>query len=125
MYDRKAIFHRHEKKYHLFKYRKEYIVRAHRKKTNIVVVNVGQVKRLVNSSKNFVLLMIKPKANVNHESFEYFDPNLKSYLYDVVDAHHDMFQEPTRFPPKREIQHEIHLQQDCPLPNIGDRKSVV
>ena len=22
-------------------------------------------------------------------------------------------------PPKREIQHEIQLQQDCPLPNIG------
>jgi hypothetical protein len=30
-----------------------------------------------------------------------------------------MFQEPTGLPPKREIQHEIHLHQDCPLPNIG------
>ena len=30
-----------------------------------------------------------------------------------------MFQEQTGFPPKREIQHEIQLQQDCPLPNIG------
>eukprot|EP00253_Pinus_taeda_P029627 PITA_29627 len=30
-----------------------------------------------------------------------------------------MFQEPTGLPPKREIQHEIHLHPNCPLPNIG------
>ena len=107
LYDRKTIFHRHEKKYHLFKDGKEYFVRAHRKKTNIAMVNVGQVKRLVNSSKNFVLPMIKPKYDVNHESFEGCDPKLKSYLYDVFDAHHEMFQKPTGLPPKREIQHEI------------------
>ena len=41
LYDKKAIFHRHENKYHLFKDGKEYIVRAHRKKTNIAMVNVG------------------------------------------------------------------------------------
>jgi len=29
-----------------------------------------------------------------------------------------MFKEMTGLPPKREIQHEIHLHQDCPLPNI-------
>ena len=119
MYERTEIFHRHENKYHLFKDGKEYIVRAHRKKTNIVVVNVGQVKRLVNSSKNFVLLMIKPKVDVNHDSFQDCDPKVKSSLYDVVDAHHEMFQKPTGLPPKREIQHEIQLKQDCPLPNIG------
>ena len=59
------------------------------------MVNVGQVKRLVNSSKNFVLLIIKPKADVNHESFQDSDSKLKSDVYDVVDAHHEMFQEPT------------------------------
>ena len=36
----------------------------------------------------------------------------------MVNGHHEMFQEPTGLPPKREIQHEIQLQQDCPLPNI-------
>jgi hypothetical protein len=30
-----------------------------------------------------------------------------------------MFKEPKGLPPKRGIQHEIQLQQDCPLPNIG------
>ena len=83
------------------------------------MVNAGQVKRLVNSSKSFVILMVKPKVYVNHESFENCDSKLKSDLYDVVDAHHEMFQEPTGLPPKREIQHEIYLHQDCPLPNIG------
>jgi hypothetical protein len=41
LYDRKAIFHRHENKYHLFKDGKEFIVKAHRKKTNIAMVNAG------------------------------------------------------------------------------------
>ena len=46
----------------------------------------------MNSCKNFVLSMIKPKDDVNYESFEDCDPKLKSDLYDVVDAHHEMFQ---------------------------------
>ena len=52
------------------------------------MVNAGQVKRMVNSSKNFVLLIIKPKADVNHASFEDCDPKLKLDLYDVFNAHH-------------------------------------
>ena len=91
LYDGKVIFHHHENKYHLFKDDKEFIVRAHRKKTNIAMVNVGQVTRLVNSSKNFVLLTINPKSDVNHEPFEACDPRFKSYLYDVFNAHHDIF----------------------------------
>jgi hypothetical protein len=64
LYDMRAIFHRHENKYHLFKNGVEYIVRAHTKKLNLSLVNVGKMKRLVNASNNFVLLMIKPKDNV-------------------------------------------------------------
>ena len=37
----------------------------------------------------------------------------------MVNGHHEIVQELTGLPPKREIQHEIQLQQDCPLPNIG------
>jgi hypothetical protein len=64
LYDRRAIIHRHENTYHLFKNGFEYIVRAHTKKVNLSLVNAGQMKRLVNASNNFVLLMIKPKENV-------------------------------------------------------------
>jgi hypothetical protein len=64
LYDRRDIFHRHENKYHLFKNKVEYIVREHTKKLNLSLVNARQMKRLVNASKNFVLLLIKPKDNV-------------------------------------------------------------
>jgi hypothetical protein len=44
---------------------------------------------------------------------------LKSVLYQVVNQYDEMFQEPKGLPPKRSIPHEIQLQQDFPLPNIG------
>jgi hypothetical protein len=119
LYDRKAIFHHHENKYHLFKNGVEYIVRAHIKKMNLSLVNAGQMKRLVNASKNFVLLMIKPKDDIENEVFQGCDTKLKSDLYKVVNQYDEMFKEPKGLPPKRGIQHEIQLQQDCPLPNIG------
>jgi hypothetical protein len=119
LYNRKAIFHRHENKYHLFKNGVEYIVRAHTKKMNLSLVNAGQMKRLVNASKNFVLLMIKPKDDIENEAFQSCDTNLKSDLYEVFNQYDEMFKEPNGLPPKRGIQHEIQLQQDCPLPNIG------
>jgi hypothetical protein len=119
LYDRKAIFHCHENKYHLFKNGVEYIVRAHTKKMNLSLVNAGQMKRLVNASKNFVLLMIKPKDDIENEVFQGCDAKLKSDLYKVVNQYDEMFKEPKGLPPKRGIQDEIQLQQDCPLPNIG------
>jgi len=56
---------------------------------------------------------------MEHESFAHCDVKLKSELVDVVNQYGDVFQEPKGLPPKRGIQHEIQLQQDCPLPNIG------
>lgn len=67
-FDWKAIFYRHENKYHIFKDGIEYIVRAHRKKMNLSLVSVGQMKRHVNASKNFVLLMIKPKDMLGYSN---------------------------------------------------------
>jgi hypothetical protein len=119
LYDRKAIFHRHENKYHLFKNGVEYIVRAHTKKMNLSLVNVGQMKKLVNASKNFVLLMIKPKEDIENEALKGCYTKLKSDLYKIVNQYDEMFKEPKGLPPKRGVQHEIQLQQECPLPNIG------
>ena len=86
---------------------------------NLSIINAGQMKRLVNAIKNFVLLMIKPKNDVENEAFEGCDSKLKSSLFEVVNQYDDMFKEPKGLPSKRGIQHEIQLQQDCPLPNIG------
>ena len=59
LYDRKVIFYREENKYNLFKDQVEYIVRAHKLKDNIYLISVGQMKRLVNNNKSFVLMVIK------------------------------------------------------------------
>ena len=40
-------------------------------------------------------------------------------LCELISNYHELFQEPRGLPPKREIQHEIHLQHDAPLPSIG------
>ena len=74
---------------------------------------------LVNKSKNCVLLMIKIKDIVEKKTFQGCGVKLKYDLYEIVNEYNEMFQEPKGFPPKRDIHHEIHLQQDCPLPNIG------
>ena len=63
--------------------------------------------------------MIKPKNDIDNEAFKGCDSNLKSELVDIVNQYDEMFQEPKGLSPKRGIQHEIQLQQDCPLPNIG------
>ena len=77
------------------------------------------MKRLVNASKNFVLMMVKMKNDEVSKSFEECDPKHKSELIDIISEYDDLFQDPKGLPPKREIQHEIHLQQDVPLPNIA------
>jgi hypothetical protein len=100
LYDRKAIFHHHENKYHLFNNGVEYITRAHTKKMNLSLVNAGQMKRLINASKNFVLLMIKSKDDVETEAFQGCDTKLKSDLYEVVNQYDEMFKEPKGLPPK-------------------------
>lgn len=41
LYDRKVVFFRHEKKYHLTKDGIEYIVRAHHTKVNTILVSTG------------------------------------------------------------------------------------
>lgn len=64
LYDRKVVFRRFENKYHLFKNRAEYIVRANRRKLNLSFASTGEMKRLVNSSKNLMLLMIKQKNDM-------------------------------------------------------------
>jgi hypothetical protein len=119
LYDRKSIFYREENKYHLIKYGIEYIVRAHRIKTNFSLISTRKMKRIVNASKNFVLMIVKEKEMDKSDAFKGCDPAHKDELVKVISNYDEIFQEPTGLPPKREIQHEIQLQQDAPLPNIG------
>ena len=89
--DRKTTFHRHEYEYHLFKDGFEYIVRAHRKKLNLSPVNAGEMKRIVNASHNFALLMFKDKDAKESKALQGYESSLKYYFIDVVNPCDKMF----------------------------------
>ncbi len=74
LYDRKVVFYRGKNKYHLFKDGREYIVRAHKTRTNLAIVSAGQMKRVVNASKSFVLMMVK----VKHDEMQSWALNISS-----------------------------------------------
>ena len=53
-------------------------------KTNIALVSTNQMNMLVNSSKNFVLMIVKSKDVEQTEFFKGCDPKLKKGLIKVV-----------------------------------------
>ena len=63
--------------------------------------------------------MVKEKENDKLDSFKGCDPKHKDELVELITNYSEVFQTPKGLPPKREIAHEIYLQQDAPLPNIG------
>ena len=63
-------------------------------------------------------MVVKAKDPHKSNAFEGFDPKQKVDLVKFVSEYDILFQEPKGLPPKQEIVHDIHLQQDAPLPNI-------
>jgi hypothetical protein len=109
LYDIKEVFFRHENKYHLTKGGVEHIVRAHIKRVNMTLVSAGKMKRLITTNKRYVLMVVKEKYVKTSNAFQGCDPSHKKELIDIVSKYDDIFQELDELPPKREIQHEIHL----------------
>jgi hypothetical protein len=90
LYDRKAIFYREENNYCFKKDGKEYIVRAHRMKTDRSFATTEKFKRMVNSSKSLTLMSIT--------------------RYEVSDAKHEMVQYVSNsHEVSPEVQHEVQL----------------
>jgi hypothetical protein len=58
---------------------------------NLSLTNARQMKRLVNASKNLVLLMAKPKDNDEEEVIKGCDVMLQYDLYEDVNKNVDMF----------------------------------
>jgi hypothetical protein len=87
-------------------------------KVNKKIVSARQMKRLINTNKRYVLMVVREKDVGTYDAFQGCDPSHKKELMDIVSKYDDIFQEPNGLPHKREIQHEIHLQQDSPLPNV-------
>jgi hypothetical protein len=97
----------------------EYIVRVHNMKFDSTIVSVGKMKILVNTNKRYVLMVMREKDSQTYDSFQGCDPWYKYEIIDVIYNYDEIFRELGGFPPKRGIQHEIYLQQDAPLPNVG------
>jgi hypothetical protein len=77
LYDRKTVFFRHENKYHLTKGGVEYIVRAHNMRVNTTLVSAGQMKRLINTNKRYVLMVVREKDVGTSDAFQGCDPSHK------------------------------------------------
>lgn len=77
------------------------------------------MKIIVNASKQFLLMTVKAKDIDKSDAFKGCNPKQKENIVKVVSDYDIMFQEPKGLPPKREIENEIYLQQDAPLPKIG------
>lgn len=110
LHGKKAVFFRHEDKYHLMKDEVEYIVRAHCAKISASLVSACQMKTLINSNKGCMLMVVREKDVETFEAFECCDPTHKKELSKIVSNYDGLFQEPSGLPPKHEIQHEIHLE---------------
>lgn len=77
LYDKKEVFFRHENKYHLTKDEVECIVISHRDKFSVSLVSAGQMNRLINSSKWFILMVVRAKDAETFEAFQGCDPTHK------------------------------------------------
>ena len=115
MYDRKAVFYREQNKYHLFKGGVEYIVRAHRMKTNLALVTTSQMKMIVNASRKFALMAVKGESLVEH--------GIK--LIKGVPEYGALLQGPERLSFNRYVQHDVQLQQSMPLANLGMNQMII
>ena len=109
MYDRKAIFYRSENKYLLVKDRIKYFVRAHKLKNNYTLINSGHMKRMINSCKQFLLMVVKEKKPDKTIVFEGCNAEKQADIEKVVSEHDVLFQEPQGLPPKKGIVHDIIL----------------
>jgi hypothetical protein len=109
IYDRKIVLFRHENKYHLTKGGVEYIFRDHCMRVNTTPVSAGKMKRLINTNKRYVLMVVREKDVGASDAFQGCDSSHKKELIDIVYKYDDIFQELDGLPPKREIQHEIHI----------------
>ncbi len=64
-------------------------------------------------------MVVRAKEVETNDAFRGCDPEHKKELFEIVSDYDELFQELRGFTAKMEIQHEIHLQQDAPLPNVG------
>jgi hypothetical protein len=79
------------KKYHLTKGGVEYILRAHNTRVNTTLVSAGKMKRLINTNKRYVLMVVREKDVGTSDAFQGCDPSHKNELIYIVSKYDDIF----------------------------------
>ena len=64
-------------------------------------------------------MVVKEKKTDKTNVFEGCKSDQQADIENIVSEYDVLFQEPQGLPPKKGIVHDIILQQDVPLPNIG------
>jgi len=83
------------------------------------------MKRLLSASKSFILMIVRQKEEDIYDALSGCDLGRKKELVKIVSNYDELFHEPIGMPLKREVEHEIYLQQDAPVSNIGMYRSSV
>jgi hypothetical protein len=89
--DRKSVFFHHENKYHLTKGGVEYIIRSHGMKVNTTLVSAGHMKRIINTNKRYVLMVVREKDVGISDTFQGCDPSHKKELIDISSNYDEVF----------------------------------
>jgi hypothetical protein len=124
MYMRDAIFMQRAGQYRLIKDEKFFIINVDKGKSKLSLVSANQDKKLISSSKNYVLLFLRENESSEESlkvkiSLEGCTKEKKHQLDELLHEYKGVFKDPKGIPPKRDVEHEIQLLPDSPLPNIG------
>jgi hypothetical protein len=65
------------------------------------------MKRIVNVSKRYLLMVVKAKDIVRIDTFKDCDTKLKDDLVRIFSEYDEIFHVPKGLPPKRQVEHEI------------------
>jgi hypothetical protein len=68
-----------------------YIVRSHSMRVNTTLVSAGKMKRLINTNKRYVLMVVREKDIRTSDTFEGCDPSHKKELIDIVSKYDNIF----------------------------------
>ena len=96
----------------------------HKGKLKISPVNANQAKKMISYGNKFVLLFLIENHLVEDsvrakEFSEGCTKKHKKQLEELLQEYRDVFREHKGLAPKREVECEIQLLLDSPLPNIG------
>ena len=76
---------------------------------NYTLINSGQMKRMTNSCKQFLLMVVKEKKPDKTNVFERCNAEHHADIEKVASEYDVLFQEPKGMPPKNGIIHDIIL----------------